>query len=173
MLDDAQFRKVEAATGAFQAYMESNTGYDEAGMAHILGERDDAHRSGRLFSRPPDPNYATNAAAMTSEYGGDGGGGMMFPNMQPGVMAFGYNNGVLTGGAAANFGHPNCNYGASPSQGRGGYSNAVPASNPQFGSAGQGCLQTEQCCRSCNPPPFGGFSQHGQRGGAGDEDRFD
>ncbi|KAF5005811.1 hypothetical protein FDECE_7767 [Fusarium decemcellulare] len=112
VLDDTQFRKVERATEAFKDYLERTKGYNDADLAHILGDRDDLYRQGKLFEGLAGSSAAgyhgTGAHAHGPQYqGGSYGQGMHpdyagqasgssapnvdFPMMNPGPMTYGYN----------------------------------------------------------------------------------
>jgi hypothetical protein len=96
VLDDAPFKKVETAINTFRKYMEQAKGYNDADLAHILGERADSFRQGRLFgSEPvtrqppgagePDIYYPRTPSSQDRQYIGRnhdfslGGGGSGYP----------------------------------------------------------------------------------------------
>ncbi|KAI5863768.1 putative AAA family ATPase [Durotheca rogersii] len=115
VLDDTQFKKVERATEAFKDYLEKTKGYNDADLAHILGERDDFYRQGKLFGGMAGAGGAAGAAAvgypgpggqgpgnpypggqygqgMPPEHAGGGGApNVEFPAMKPGPVTYGYN----------------------------------------------------------------------------------
>ncbi|KAF4462262.1 ATPase AAA-type core [Fusarium albosuccineum] len=112
VLDATQFRKVERATEAFKNYLETTKGYSDADLAHILGDRDDLYRQGKLFDVSAGPStagyHSTGPHSHGTQYpsgsyghgmhpehagrtGASGAPNVDFPMMNPGPMAYGYN----------------------------------------------------------------------------------
>ncbi|KAJ3544217.1 hypothetical protein NM208_g3182 [Fusarium decemcellulare] len=112
VLDDTQFQKVERATETFKEYLEKTRGFSDADLAHILGDRDDLYRQGKLFGGLAEgtgagyqgtgahmPRYqhpgGSYGQGMHPEFAGRAGGSAApnvdFPAMNLGPMTYGYN----------------------------------------------------------------------------------
>lgn len=71
-LDVKQFGKVEEATKAFDKYMEETKGWNDAEMAHLLGERADyieQMKSMRIIDKTIPPRAEQPSSAVSSKYG--------------------------------------------------------------------------------------------------------